>query len=257
MQTSREFPCAAGGPDWVRSYNWLNFTAGVCSWYGLVCCPDSGLIEIDVNLGTATYSATDSGTAAQNKAISSAITFFECATVGAVVGVQLQQNNITISVANVSAFPSLTSTLQYMDLSGNHLFGAMPPDLSFGLLGTLNLQHNDITGRLPPGLFANEVLAALLVEGNRCAAKHARHWRSSISWCNKPAVPLAFYRLTGTIPSLVNVSQSLRIFSASYNQLTGPLPEGWLASSSTDKVCSLTQPADRQHCCGSKRLSTR
>ena len=185
MPISLPAPAAAGGPDWIQQTNWLhgNGSLAHCHWSGVTCCPATGFIVYNLL-------QPDGGTIPVTA---------QCWTLHGVTGLRAPQNNASINVTQLSALTALQQTLEYIDMSGNHLTGSIPPDLYLPQLQHLNLQHNQITGSLPASLFGATSLKLVALEGNR---------------------------FTGSIPDLDNLTE-LHVFSVSYNQLSGTLPQGW------------------------------
>ena len=188
LPTSLPAPAAAGGPNWIRNTSWIqglggNNSQAHCAWYGVTCCPTSGVIVFNIP-------QPDGGTVPVTA---------ECYTPNATVAIRTPQNNAYINVTQLYLLTALQQTLEYIDMSGNHLTGSIRPDLYLPNLQHLNLQHNQITGSLPASLFGAASLKLVALEGNR---------------------------FSGSIPSLDNLTE-LNVFSVSYNQLTGALPQGW------------------------------
>ena len=115
------------------------------------------------------------------------------------IGLAAPQNNMSIYVPHLSALTALQQTMEYLDMSGNHIAGSIPADLFLPKLQHWNMQNNQVTGSLPASLFGTTTLKLMVLDGNR---------------------------FTGSIPALDNLTE-LNVFSVSYNQLTGMLPMGW------------------------------
>ena len=86
------------------------------------------------------------------------------------------------------------NSISYLRLEGNNLAGQLPAELGdLGGLWALDLSHNDLTGPIPPGIYAEHEL------------------------------DLSNNRLTGRIPDSLS-GRSFRHLDLSNNQLSGPLP---------------------------------
>ena len=106
------------------------------------------------------------------------------------------QNNLFTGAIEFSP-PSINSSLKSLDLSHNHLNGYFPDQFSsLTALQRLNLAANNLSGSLPTSMSEMNSLSSLDISQNN---------------------------FTGPLPS--NLPNSLEIFNASYNDLSGTVPE--------------------------------
>ncbi|XP_031257203.1 probably inactive leucine-rich repeat receptor-like protein kinase At5g48380 [Pistacia vera] len=90
-------------------------------------------------------------------------------------------------------------SLQFLDLSGNHLYGTIPLEISQNLpnLISLNLANNSFSGEIPSTLANCIYLNMLELDHNQ---------------------------LTGQIPQQLGQLGRIRVFNVSNNMLSGPVP---------------------------------
>ncbi|KAA8524101.1 hypothetical protein F0562_010468 [Nyssa sinensis] len=106
--------------------------------------------------------------------------------------------------------------LRVISLTNNLLAGPIPTSLStLPEIHTLDLSHNQLTGSVPPGLSGLPMLKVLILASNRLSGELPRNVPTQLLHLD-----LKNNRLSGWLPKL---PLSLRYFSASGNQMWGPL----------------------------------
>ncbi|XP_027356300.1 receptor-like protein 53 [Abrus precatorius] len=120
------------------------------------------------------------------------------------------------------------SSLRVLDLQMNKLFGPLPRTCSKNnQLSTLNLNGNKLEGLLPKSL-SNCTQLELLNLGNNQIKGEFPHWLQTLP--HLKVLILRANKLHGSIASLEikDMFPSLIIFDVSCNNLSGPIPKGYI-----------------------------
>ena len=121
--------------------------------------------------------------------------------------------------------------LEWLNLAGNSLSGAIPPELGqLALLEILNLSENDLTGQIPPDLGRMAALRRLYLSGNDLSGPIPPELGQLASL---EILNLSENDLTGQTPPDLGRMADLRVLDLSGNDLSGPIPLelgqlGWL-----------------------------
>ncbi|MDE2751147.1 MAG: Ig-like domain-containing protein [Gemmatimonadota bacterium] len=179
---------ATGGPNWVRSDNWLS-DRPLDDWYG-IDTDDLGRV-VDVSLSGA-WDWEDGGYVPHGLA-----------------------GQIPPELGNLTH-------LETLDLGTNSLIGAIPPELGNLInLGTLDLGSNSLTGQIPPELVKLVSLATLNLARNQLAGAIPPEL---VNLANLELLDLYYNLLTGEIPPELGNLSNLRELDLGFNQLSGPIP---------------------------------
>ncbi|KAM5587064.1 hypothetical protein ABKV19_005825 [Rosa sericea] len=119
-------------------------------------------------------------------------------------------------------FLKISSRVEYLDLSYNQIHGKLPFHLKFPKLGAIYLSHNQFEGSLP--LWSTN--ASLLgLESNSFSGPIPSNFDQLFP--NMRELYLSDNQFNGTIPPSICNIQSLSIFSARSNHLSGEFPQVW------------------------------
>jgi len=121
----------------------------------------------------------------------------------------------------VSCSPSLglVHTIRLID---NQLSGVIPPELgNLSLLVTLNLSENELTGSIPPGLENAPLLRNLWLSDNQLTGSIPPELGNN---SNLERLILSHNQLTGTIPPELGDLSNLEYLSLGFNELSGIIP---------------------------------
>jgi hypothetical protein len=114
------------------------------------------------------------------------------------------------------------SRLEWLNLSGNELTNAIPPELA-GLtnLVSVNLSFNQLTGSLPHELSSLANLRTLFLGNNQLTGPIPSELGNLP---NLTHLMLFYNKFTGPVPPQLGELSNLKLFTIENNQLTGPLP---------------------------------
>jgi Leucine-rich repeat (LRR) protein len=138
---------------------------------------------------------------------------------------KLRSLNLSSNKLNGDVPVSMTSSLEELVLSGNHLSGTIPPGVfKYGNLTLLDLSQNHLTGIVPDKFMRFFKLETLLLSGNRLSGRIPESL-----WNVKTLSRFAANKnnFTGTIPS--GIANHVRILDLSYNMLSGKIPPDFLS----------------------------
>ncbi|GFR43304.1 hypothetical protein Agub_g4370, partial [Astrephomene gubernaculifera] len=201
---------AWAGAGWTRRRNWLNSTASVCQWEGVLCCLSSaldGIVSDNVVLPDAGDPQCPDGAAG-------------------VVALSLASNNMTGDLGAVP-WAAFSTTLLALELDDNSLScsssfwsaaGGLP---ALAALRLLSAGSNQLSGPLG-GLRAPANLSAVLLPGNRLGGP------LPLELLELPGLQyldLDSNQLSGSLPAAAfSGPGALRTLHLAGNNLTGPLP---------------------------------
>ncbi|CAI0441959.1 unnamed protein product [Linum tenue] len=122
---------------------------------------------------------------------------------------------------NLSELPkNLGRTLKLVNVSSNHLMGSIPRDLCKGVLQTLILDNNYLTGPLPQELGHCKSLTTIQVSNNLISGHLPPMWTGALMF-----LELSNNRITGRIPRDLCNGELLQTLILANNYLTGPIPQ--------------------------------
>ncbi|KAM3195081.1 hypothetical protein ACQJBY_071254 [Aegilops geniculata] len=142
--------------------------------------------------------------------------------------IQIDQNHISGSIPK--SFANLNKT-EHFHMNNNSLSGQIPPELSrLPSLVHLLLDNNNLSGYLPPELSQLPKLLIVQLDNNNFSGSSIPSSYGNITTLLK--LSLRNCSLEGPALDASGIPQ-LGYFDISWNQLTGPIPSGQLASNIT------------------------
>ncbi len=216
---------ATGGPEWVRSENWL-MDAPVGDWYGVEVDEQGRAVELYLNAnGLRGRIPPELGGLAHlqvlflyRNGLEGPIPL-ELGTLADLIVLSLGENGLTGPIP--SELGNLAN-LQVLDLRENELTGPIPSELGdLAELWELTLAANDLTGSISPELGNLARLGRLNLGRNDLTGSVPAELGglADLRWLN-----LATNRLTGAIPPELGGLVNLGALYLGANDLTGPVP---------------------------------
>ncbi|KAF7026583.1 hypothetical protein CFC21_038689 [Triticum aestivum] len=153
--------------------------------------------------------------------------------------IQIDQNNISGPIPK--SFANLNKT-KHFHMNNNSLSGQIPPELSrLPSLVHMLLDNNNLSGYLPPELAQLPKLLIIQLDNNNFSGSSIPPSYGNITTLLK--LSLRNCSLEGPAPDVSGIPQ-LGYLDVSWNQLTGPIPSGQLASNittmyTTNKACAM------------------
>ncbi|XP_027352901.1 receptor like protein 21-like [Abrus precatorius] len=112
-------------------------------------------------------------------------------------------------------------TLEYVDISNNHLVGKLPSVVrNWAYLETLSLSNNRLEGSIPPSLAELDFLVYLDISHNNLTGSVPSFVNSSLSY-----IHLSNNRLSGLSKSMFSKNSYIVMLDLSYNEITGSITE--------------------------------
>ncbi|KAK1364390.1 putative Disease resistance family protein / LRR family protein [Heracleum sosnowskyi] len=135
--------------------------------------------------------------------------------------INLSQNKFSGTLISLSIVEDLS--LRFLDISHNHLFGALPDNwMHFQDLVFLNLGYNNFSGRIPTSLGHLVSLQTLILRNNRLCGELPASLRncSSLGF-----VDFGLNKLSGQVPSWIGEDlRQLYALILKYNRFNGSMP---------------------------------
>ncbi|CAN8253603.1 unnamed protein product [Cochlearia groenlandica] len=151
----------------------------------------------------------------------------------------LSYNNITGSISGLTIPLSSSSSLSYLDFSGNSISGYIPDSLTNCTnLKSLNLSHNYFDGQIPKAFGELKSLQSLDLSHNKLTGWIPPEIGEACDSLQN--LRLSYNNLTGVIPETLSSCSLLEILDLSNNNISGPFPNRVLSNFGSLQVLLLS-----------------